>query len=172
MSATILEPLQKTCPRCKQTKVISKFNRCNSRKDGVQTCCRDCGHAEMKVIYYRDLARSRRIGREKRLRHIEQYRERQRRQLPEKVRQYRLKYLYGLTPSEYQAIYDKQRGCCAICGRFCVVLHVDHDHELGRVRGLLCWNCNHGLGYLRSIWIMKKAKSYLESHLVNAIAAT
>ena len=57
-----------------------------------------------------------------------------------------------------------QEGLCAICGlpetdkRFCV----DHNHKTGVVRGLLCANCNKGLGhFFDSIESLEKAKSYL-----------
>lgn len=54
-----------------------------------------------------------------------------------------------MEPEDYQALFDKLDGRCAICrktptGR--MGLCVDHDHETGRVRGLLCWKCNTALG--------------------------
>lgn len=61
---------------------------------------------------------------------------------------------YGITRDEYTALLAAQKGVCAICGgdpgtsrggRF----HVDHDHETGEVRGLLCASCNQGLGSFR-----------------------
>lgn len=60
---------------------------------------------------------------------------------------------YGLTDADYKALFDRQGGLCALCGtdrpggRF-KVLHVDHCHETGRVRGLLCHRCNVALGTL------------------------
>jgi hypothetical protein len=78
------------------------------------------------------------------------------------TRKYKLKDAYGITPDEYDAMYERQSGRCAICGepkdpwepgggvkgrnRFLVV---DHDHTDNRVRALLCWNCNCGLGQFR-----------------------
>lgn len=50
---------------------------------------------------------------------------------------------YGLTPEEYQSLCDKQNGRCAICGgRESRRLAVDHCHETGEIRGLLCSGCN------------------------------
>lgn len=67
---------------------------------------------------------------------------------PEQYRDAMRKHRYGLTSDQYEALVDESGGLCAICrktmGRVCV----DHDHETGRVRGLLCHNCNVGLGLL------------------------
>jgi len=52
---------------------------------------------------------------------------------------------------EYDAILVKQGGVCAICARIPLpdkLLHVDHDHGTGVVRGLLCQQCNHAIGLL------------------------
>jgi len=58
---------------------------------------------------------------------------------------------YRLTYEEYQKMYVTQKGCCDCCGahesKFKRKLHVDHDHETGQVRGLLCTKCNPGMGY-------------------------
>lgn len=57
---------------------------------------------------------------------------------------------YGLTLEQHQKIYDQQRGCCALCGiherELDRALHIDHCHQTGKVRGLLCFDCNTGLG--------------------------
>lgn len=59
---------------------------------------------------------------------------------------------YGITPEQYDAMFYEQGGGCAICGREDSgrknhkLLCVDHDHKTGKVRGLLCDECNNGLG--------------------------
>ncbi len=55
---------------------------------------------------------------------------------------------YGITPEEYELAYKHQEGLCAICG-VTSVSDIDHDHETGQVRGLLCRSCNVGLGFFR-----------------------
>lgn len=72
---------------------------------------------------------------------------------------------YGLTVAEYDAMVNRQKGLCAICGRDPdYELVVDHDHETGTVRGLLCQGCNAGLAYLGDgVEPLEKALAYLRS---------
>lgn len=57
-----------------------------------------------------------------------------------------LRTKYGLSNLAYDVLYRQQGGNCAICGDHADVLNVDHDHNTGMVRGLLCGRCNRGLG--------------------------
>lgn len=74
---------------------------------------------------------------------------------PEVVNKYRRLNLknYGLTLEEYSTLYEQQNGLCALCARpatdFKKALFVDHDHETGVVRGLLCPHCNFAEGNIR-----------------------
>lgn len=78
-----------------------------------------------------------------------------------------LKKNYGLTLEQFQALYDSQDGCCAVCGihesNFKRGLHVDHCHKSGQVRGILCTRCNPGLGYFEdSVEKLEMAITYLK----------
>ena len=65
-----------------------------------------------------------------------------------KFEHFRLKTRYGLSAEEYSAMLARQRYACGICERpFVSTPHVDHCHITSWVRGLLCRNCNFGLGY-------------------------
>lgn len=70
---------------------------------------------------------------------------------------------YGVTMDEFEALVEKQNGVCAICGKYEAVLSVDHNHTTGKVRGLLCRQCNRGLGLLQdSEYVLSKALQYLQ----------
>lgn len=102
---------------------------------------------------------------------------------PEKIKAYALKYYYanptksatkrekqklrqwGLTIEQYEELLKRQNGVCAICNKACSSgrkLAIDHDHKTGRIRGLLCSNCNLGLGkFFDNKELLRKAISYL-----------
>jgi len=77
-----------------------------------------------------------------------------------------LKTRYGITVEQFEEMERKQKGLCAICGgpptgRF-DRLHVDHDHLTKKVRGLICFDCNVGLGNFKdSQEFLDRASSYL-----------
>ena len=73
-------------------------------------------------------------------------------------------YLYGMTPDEYREQVIGQTGRCLICLRVPDHnLHVDHDHQTGKIRGLLCNQCNRGMGLLRDDpKVAHSAAAYLE----------
>jgi hypothetical protein len=82
-----------------------------------------------------------------------------------------LKSTYGITHEEYEKLFASQGNKCAICGteqcptgRF---MCVDHDHTSGKVRGILCSKCNHGIGLLRdNVETLKNAIDYLRRYSV------
>jgi len=79
---------------------------------------------------------------------------------PKKVAAAQRKKNYGISQGEYDALLLAQDGKCTICGRensgqmrngeYCQLL-VDHDHVTGKIRGLLCHDCNCALGWLESM---------------------
>lgn len=82
-----------------------------------------------------------------------------------------IKKNYGLTLEGYAEMFDKQNGACSICKKTPSPDHdngrrlfVDHCHDTGKVRGLLCGNCNFSLGgFYDSIENLQQAIIYLES---------
>jgi len=89
---------------------------------------------------------------------------------------YCLKRKYGISYEDYYALLNAQSNACAICktdnpgntrGGPNVRFAVDHSHETGQVRGLLCHACNKGLGNLRdSPIVLKRAINYLRKHVI------
>lgn len=125
----------KTCPSCGQTLPVSEFPRNRSSRDGLATYCKPCHNKK---------------GRETKIR------------LYGGTRHYHLKRRYGVGATEVQALIDAQGGLCAICHER-PAEHVDRDHATGAIRGILCFNCNGGLGQFRDrVDLLRLAAAYLE----------
>ena len=153
----------KTCTKCKETKLLDSFNKCSSRKDGLQTSCRECSNENSKIWFVNCPSRKERNEKTKQWQ----------KDNPEKVsdlyRSWLIKTRYGLTQEQYDTVLKSQNGLCAICGtddpgsnrkNWCV----DHDHKTGRIRGLLCNNCNRGIGLLKEdLFVFESAMVYLRS---------
>jgi len=75
---------------------------------------------------------------------------------------------YGITAEQYNALVEKQHGACAICSLPCSSgrrLSVDHDHRSGKIRGLLCVNCNQSIGKFKdNPALLDRAAAYLEKN--------
>ena len=95
---------------------------------------------------------------------IVQQRVRHRSKHSEQLKAYALKYHYGLALEQHKAMYLAQNGCCAVCGEPVSYdkVHTDHDHNTGRVRGLLCGGCNRAIAIFDNHELLEKAIQYLE----------
>lgn len=133
--------LTKYCTSCKRSKKIEMFGKRSASADGLMIRCKACvskANAKYKA------------------------------KNPEAQRTSHLKVKYNLTPEEYQRIDTLQEGNCSICGKhksvFGMALAVDHNHDTGQLRGLLCINCNNGLGKFHDdIILLERAVQYLRS---------
>ena len=121
-------------------KSLSGFYRDKSHKDGYRSECKACQKAYVKKWYV--------ANREQQKVYNKKWQVANR----ERQRDYHLNHKYGLSPEDYNALFEAQAGCCAICGRheseLKQKLHVDHDHVTGEIRGLLCRGCNTAIGLL------------------------
>ncbi len=125
----------KLCPACGKKKPIEEFARNRSRRSGYGSYCKPCHN---------------RIVKENREKHHGSN------------RSFWLKRRYGLDATEVEWMILQQGGKCAVC-RERPAKHVDHDHRTKKVRGILCFNCNRGLGYFKDdIVLMCMAADYLE----------
>lgn len=90
-----------------------------------------------------------------------------RRERPEIRMRHELKKKYGLTIEDYELMLNAQGGACAICGSdqvrgFGKRMAVDHCHDTGKVRGILCGNCNRGIGnFAHDPELLEAASRYL-----------
>ncbi|MGW4225581.1 endonuclease VII domain-containing protein [Streptomyces bauhiniae] len=174
----------KRCSRCGETKPRAAFARNRAARDGLQAYCRPCW-AEYHQA--RQLAKGKNVrprvetpeGHKfcRRCGEIKPHAEWHRNATASdglstsckacraaKGRADHLKRQYGITEAERDAMIASQRGLCVIC-LDAPAVHVDHCHKTGRVRGVLCFNCNSGLGLLRDDPdTARRAAAYLEGN--------
>ena len=146
----------KRCRICNETKPLDAFYAMKGMRDGHRNECKECNLARRKRWYADNSAKEIERVQAWRDANPERYAETQRRykstiDYPAVMRAAHLKRKYGITPEDYERRLAQQGGGCAVCGRAPKAgksLHVDHDHETGYVRGLLCFKCNAALGQL------------------------
>lgn len=119
---------RKRCHQCQRDLPASEFWKRSASRDGLQHQCKDC----LRTWRRKHDKRLQRLGTP-------------RRRTPDGARRALLKYRYGISVEEWDEMFDAQDGTCKICAKE-GDLQVDHDHDTGRVRGLLCWACNTLLG--------------------------
>jgi 5-methylcytosine-specific restriction endonuclease McrA len=129
----------KLCRRCGVEKPLSEFNKERKQKDGYTRYCRQCKEAMRTPNKYDAIKH--RIN-----------------------RQYKT---YGLTAKQVLTLFEKAQYKCQLCGSV-KGLSIDHDHTSLQVRGILCEDCNRGLGIFKdSIDILQKAIEYLRNSPTN-----
>ena len=124
----------KWCGTCKTVKPLIEFAKGKSQVDGLQGFCRPCGRNNQAKWRTGNREKANRIA----------------------ANSHRMKRL-GVTSEKYDELLASQGGVCAICKELCITktttgiqksLAVDHNHETGQVRGLLCARCNTAIGLL------------------------
>ena len=125
----------KLCTKCNKLKELSDFSESKSEKGYKQYRCRECNKA------YRE-------GRK------------------ELIKDYQLKHRFGISLETYNEMLHKQNNSCKICKTTCKtgkMLAVDHNHQTGNIRGLLCAYCNRALGLLHDdIHLFEESIKYLK----------
>lgn len=144
----------KRCPRCETEKSLDDFHKDAANKTGHCTYCKDCNKAKARQWTKDNPEKARAQARKRAELGLNRAAIRKRK--------------YGISPSEYAALYDAQGGACAICRRTTsgrkdsTELCVDHCHTSNQIRGLLCHSCNRALGLLRdNTESLKRAIEYL-----------
>lgn len=133
------ETTHKWCPSCGYALVHLGFTVDPRTRDGLEGCCRQCKGRTAKAR-----------------------RERTYRYDPSAARVSKMLARYGMRQDDWDARVIAQGGRCAICETPTADLHIDHCHQSGAVRGLLCPPCNKGLGHFRdNLDRLVSAASYL-----------
>ena len=135
----------KQCKMCKVVKPLKDFAKRTRAKDGLNYYCRKC-------------ANGRRAN----------WKQNNPKKCTASHRKSLLKTRYGVTLEQYDKIFEGQGGSCAICGevnKSGYRLAVDHDHSTGKIRSLLCQNCNRKVGEIESNpGLFDKLVVYLHNH--------
>ena len=147
----------KRCRLCGEIWPIGEFHRAGGTRDGHRGECRSCTKTLRRAHYEANRERYIEAARTWQRENPERTREtrRIRNQHPDRKRKQRDAYYrrtYGISADAVDAMLDEQGGGCAICGSRPdrpASLHLDHDHLTGTLRGILCIDCNHGIGKLR-----------------------
>jgi len=120
----------KYCPSCKENVESCNFAKNKATYDGFSSYCKLCSSLK------------RREWREANKEYAKVY-----------AKNNSLKRLYNITIEDYNLMFEKQKGCCKICNihqsKTLKNLFVDHNHETGEVRALLCHNCNTAIGLIK-----------------------
>lgn len=169
---------EKKCSHCKETKRLEDFPIARKTATGRGAYCRPCAKIRHRKWQIKNRSKIRALDKKYRdsKKDCPEYRKRQKlardrfRSTPKGIlldfRSW-LRSAYDIGLTEYERLYFNQQGRCAICdgkpdGER--PLAVDHCHKTGKVRGLLCQRCNHGLGHFRdNLDLLSYAKNYLLS---------
>ena len=154
----------KRCSKCRVEKDEGEFHKSAATPDGLYRYCKPCEKEKARVRYLRTrdyvISRVKTWNRE----HVAQ-----RKKWKEQYRNSDL-YLarrvakYDIRPDEYKQLREVQKNKCSICFRPFGedTPNIDHDHNTGKVRGLLCTACNMALGgFGDSIELLSRAIEYL-----------
>ncbi len=160
----------KKCSKCEKVRKFILFSPNKKYKDGLNYWCKQC------CSDYTSLWRDKNPLTLKQKRKTSTLSKQLRGKHPLKYKNYSLKYSYGISVLEYEKMLLDQDSKCLICKEIETMkyrgktkyLSVDHDHNSGQIRGLLCDSCNRGIGYLKDSYkICLSAHEYLKKAIYN-----
>lgn len=147
---------QKWCPGCKDTKPKAAFGRNKGNGDGLQIYCKPCAVAKVTASRHKDPTSHRASSKRWREANLDRHADNN------------AKGKYGIEHGTYAFLLELQDGRCGICktdnpGSRTTRFHIDHCHDTGKVRGLLCNDCNLGLGKFKdNVEALITAARYIE----------
>lgn len=154
----------RTCTKCDEWKEASCFASDRRYEGSLKSQCYDCVNERRRAKFANLSEEEKEVERAKQ----REWRNNNLEAANERDRKRRLPKIYGITNERYDEILEAQGNRCAVCGsddpghygKFVV----DHDHETDAVRGLLCDDCNKGLGNFKdSIFNLESAIAYLNA---------
>src|SRR5580692_1383809 len=161
MSANWIETSRR-CSRCRLVKPVTEFYASEKRKFYR---CIPCEKAHRNAYYSKNKVAIKRRIRSYRDKDPEGVRKKDReayRRNPDRFLRHWLKKSYGITLEKYREMIFLQSGQCGLCSDLGQKLYLDHCHETGKLRKLLCRRCNTGLGNFRdSPDLLQRAINYL-----------
>lgn len=160
----------KKCRKCGIQMLISDFPPDSRAQGGTAANCRKCKEVAHKKWRDRNIEHVRETSRTEARKRSYNQRNPEAHRLA--VKKARIKRDYGITYDDLVRMVDEQGNKCAICGtQFsergwgAAAKQIDHDHETGKVRGILCLKCNRGLGlFEENERRMVAAIAYLKFH--------
>lgn len=164
----------KKCSVCKEIKSLDLFSLDRRAKDSKSSKCRECNYKIVKTWRKNNPQKQNKLNSLYKKRHpvetMIQARKDATKYYYKSCQKSRIKYRYGISFEEFESLKLKQRNKCAICKKkeYEKELNIDHDHQTGKVRGLLCTKCNTGLGLLcDNPTIIMEALKYLHESKKN-----
>jgi len=146
----------KTCSCCNLKKLLNEFDKDKRTKDGYITYCKECRKLKDRNYYVKNKERIKYDSRIRNKKHRDKIGY-------EGRKDYYLKWMFNITLEDYNTMLEQQDNKCCICKiNYSKTYHVDHCHTTNKVRGLLCDQCNKGLGHFKdNIDYLQSAIKYL-----------
>lgn len=156
----------KVCRCCFQEKSVTDFYRNRTQQGGYHATCKACSELRKRKYKLLDPESVRETRRRCYLKNETTLKAKLRQS--NYIKEWRLKTFYGMTHDEFLTALEMQGYTCSLCGLEFIdgtnaKPQIDHDHETGEVRGIICKRCNQGLGCLGdTIEALNRAIAYLK----------
>jgi hypothetical protein len=161
----------KLCNKCLTSFLEQDFHKDKTKSDGLHSICKYCQKKNKDARKEEAKLVKQNYEKENKNKIKDYWKEyNSNTNLKEKLKEKHLKKTYNLTLNELELLKEKQNYCCAICETHendCSrkTLFVDHNHNTGEIRGLLCSQCNSALGLMYDdVSLLKNAINYLGKH--------
>lgn len=168
--------MEKKCNKCGEVKPLEMFCKNKTTKDGHGRECKQCASERAKAMRLANPEKFKQASkkwRETNPNYVSQWKSRNKKRTKEMKRKEYLKSKYGISIEQYDDMRVAQQYKCYVCNKHeneipnagPTALNVDHCHETGAIRKLLCMSCNIALGKVNdSIEILQRCIDYIKEH--------